>query len=86
MADRFARYPDTPDSPAKRWAAIVPNDGADLADLPKALRFNVGGTVVLRGQDGIDVSFTVSDGETLPVRPIRVLATGTTATGIVGFY
>ncbi|KQM23158.1 hypothetical protein ASE73_02735 [Sphingomonas sp. Leaf24] len=84
--DRFANVSDTPDSPARRWAVITPSNSADLPELPKALRFNVGGTVVLRGEDGKDVSFTVSDGETLPVRPLRILATGTTATGIVAFY
>lgn len=86
MPDRFARFPDTPDSPAKRWAVITPDNAADLADLPKALRFNTGGTVVLRGDDGVDVAFTVFDGETLPLRPRRVLATGTTAAGIVALY
>ncbi len=84
--DRFGTYSDTVSTQTRRWAVVVPSDTVDMIELPKAIRVDGGGTIVLRGDDGHAESFTVSDGETLPFRPTRVLATGTTATGIKALF
>lgn len=86
MPDAFRHEVDTSSSPSRRWAVIVPSDAADVADLPKALRIDQGGTLALMGSDGTIATFAVFDGETLPLRPKRVMATGTTATGIKALY
>lgn len=82
--DAFSTYAITLESPAIRHSAITPDDSADLARRPRALRVESGGTLVLRDAAGTDLSYTVFAGEILPLRPVRVLATGTTAS-VVGW-
>ena len=72
--------------PADRWFAITPNDGEDLAVKPRALFVGTGGNLTLIGADGGSATFAVPDGMVLPFSPHRVMATGTTATGIVGVW
>lgn len=86
MADGFDRHTTGPEAPATRHFAITPNDAADLPSTPRAIRANVAGDVVLRDASGTDVTYTVAAGELLLFRAVRVLATGTTATGLVGWY
>ena len=71
---------------ADSWAVVTPNDAVELFPIPKAIRVNGAGDLALRGRDGVAVTFAVAAGETLPLRPKVVLATGTTATGIVALY
>lgn len=71
---------------AHSWAAITPSDGTALEQIPGAIRANVGGNVNIVGRDGVAFAFTVAAGETLPCRPTKVMATGTTATGIAALY
>lgn len=75
-------------SQAESWAVVAPSDAADLAVVPKALYFSAAGDVKLRGSDGNDVVFTVAAGQTLSVRPVRVLLTGTTVAAgkIIALY
>ena len=73
-------------SPGVQHAAITPNDGADIPTIPRVLRIGGAGTIALRDRTGVDVTYTVTDGEVLLFSPARVLATGTTATGIVGWW
>lgn len=86
MADQFQGIAKSWGSPADRHFAITPNDGADLAQLPRAVRVGGAGTLVMRDEAGVDVTYAVDAGEVLPFRVVRVLATGTTATGLVGWY
>ena len=79
MADRFASYPDTLISQARRHSIIVPSDTEDLIDAPKALYANTEGYAAIRDELGQDVVYYVLQGLILPLRPKRVLATGTTA-------
>lgn len=65
--------------------AITPDDGNDLSVRPRYLWCNSAGTVMLRDQLGTDLSYMVSAGQVLPFSPVRVLATGTTAT-VYGAY
>lgn len=71
---------------ADTWATITPSDATVLNPLPKAVRCDGAGVVALKGRDNVVVNFTVAAGETLPLRPKSVMATGTTATGIVALY
>ena len=86
MTDFFSDFSKGLDSPADHHFLITPSDTSDIAVVPRALRVNSAGTLVLRDKAGQDMTYTVTDGEVIVFRPTRVLATGTTATGIVGWY
>lgn len=74
-------------APAFDGAAVVPNDGTDLAAPARALWIGVGGTVVLDTLEGNTLTITnVPSGAVLPFAAKRVRATGTTATGIVAMF
>ena len=66
--------------------AVTHDDNNDLAENPKAVRLDIGGTIALMGSDGHAETFVVADGETLALRPVRVMQTGTTAVGIKALY
>lgn len=75
------------DSPATRAAAITPSDGVDVAVVPRALYCLVSGTVRVTVRDSVaPVDLYMLAGVPLPLRVVRVWATGTTATGIVGVW
>lgn len=71
---------------ADRWYAVTPDDDADLPVKPRMVRVNVGGNVVMRDANGTTVTFAFLDGQSEPLSPHRILATGTTATGIVACW
>lgn len=73
-------------SQGERWAAITPADGIVLAERPKALWANVAGDIRMAGEDGVFATFTVPAGTPIPLRPIVINLTLTTATGIIGIY
>lgn len=67
--------------------AVTPNDGADLAKMTEGLYIGAAGNVAVTMQDGTSVTFTgLAAGVAHRLSVKRVLATGTTATGIVGLY
>lgn len=68
--------------PAVIWSSITPNDSTDVTY--RAIWINNGGDITLRDSLGNDETFEVIDSTLLPVQPKRVMATGTTATGIIG--
>lgn len=73
---------------ARGAVAVTPHDTNDLATYPKALWIGADGNIVVipvENADNAPVTFAVSQG-VLPVQVRRVLATGTTATGIVALY
>ena len=69
---------------AKRWFPITPDGNTDLATIPDAIYVGGAGDIVLKGSDGTNATFAVVAGQTYPFSPMRVLATGTTATGLIG--
>lgn len=76
---------DPPSNPADDWFPISPDDAADLAQVPRAIHVGGnGGAVVCRNRRGVEATFWLEQGSILPIRPVRILATGTTATGLVG--
>jgi hypothetical protein len=73
--------------PADDLHAVTPDDGADLpGGVCRSIFVGVGGNVVLRDKHGHEVTLVSADSQYHPIRPARVLATGTTATGILALY
>ena len=79
MQDTFETDYVNLSSPAVSHYAVVPSDSADLPVRPRALFVNASGAVVLRDASGTEVSYEVQSGAVLSIRPVRVMATGTTA-------
>ena len=69
---------------AKRFFAIAPSDSSNLATIPDAIYVAAAGDIAMRGSDAGTVTIKATANSILPFSPTRVLATGTTATGIVG--
>ncbi len=82
MNDTFANHASGLESPANDAFLIAPDDANDLAIKPRSLYVGGIGDIVVR-MNGVDVTFQNVSGF-LPIRPIRVLATATTATNIIG--
>lgn len=64
---------------------ITPSDTANLPRIADSLYVGVAGNVRLIAVDGEDTTFqNLAAGSILPIRALKVWATGTTATGLVG--
>ena len=84
MEDEFATLSGTLDMPAVAAAAVVPDDAADLAHATRALYVGQGGALAVRMVSGDEVTLAeVQPGMIYPLRVARVMATGTTASGLV---
>jgi len=84
MLDSFGQIGDSPEFSARNLFAITPG-AADLDRVTKAVYIGTGGNIELQAiGDTASVIMKVSDGQIIPVRARKVIATGTTATGIVG--
>lgn len=85
MADRFQHSSPSLSGPAAHAFAVTPNDSADLVETTRALYVGATGSVAAVMASGSTVTFAaIQAGTTLPVRVTRVLATGTTASAVVG--
>lgn len=82
--DAFKQHAMTLESPAIRHFAITASDTLDLPRRPRALRVQTAGNLALRDENGTTITYAVTAGELLPLRVVRVMATGTTAT-VVGW-
>lgn len=78
-------------------ASITPTDtAATKFEVPtssgneqptKAIYVGTGGTLIVVKNDGTEITFTnVPDASLLPINCVRVKSTGTTATGLVGYF
>ncbi|MGN7985130.1 spike base protein, RCAP_Rcc01079 family [Burkholderia sp. 22313] len=84
IIDRFKFATITLTSSAVRFYQIAPSDDEDLPDRPRGVFVGEAGDVMLIGDNNEPVPFrNCYAGQVLPVRPIRVLKTGTTASGLV---
>lgn len=73
--------------PAYNAVAITANNSVDIAAPIRAIYVGGAGAVVITTVAGTDVTFSgLPAGMILPVRAVRVKATGTTATGLVGLW
>jgi hypothetical protein len=70
--------------PASHGFAVTPSDSTLLAETTRGIYVGTGGTIAALMLSGASVTFTsVPSGTTLPVRLTKIMATGTTASGIV---
>ncbi len=85
--DTFRSHTRSLTSPPEHAAAILPDDAAELSHATRALY--VGGTgdvsVQLLAGDIVTLA-NLPAGTLLPIRIIRVLASGTSATSLVGLW
>lgn len=82
MTNPFTSRTPSLNGPATDIRPVTPNDSADLADVALGLYVETGGTLAFVTASGDSRSVAVPDFAMLPVGASRVLATGTTATGI----
>lgn len=85
MTDPFASDYVNLTSPAVSHYTVVPDDAVDLPVRPRALFVAGAGLAVLRDEGGSEVSYDLAAGTVLTFRPVRILATGTTAQ-LVAWY
>ncbi|KAJ54597.1 hypothetical protein ACMU_17990 [Actibacterium mucosum KCTC 23349] len=71
--------------PARDLLPITPDDNTDLSTVAVALFVETGGTVSFVTVAGETRSVSIGDFSILPVGVMRVLSTGTTASGLHGF-
>jgi hypothetical protein len=87
MPDVFASHSPGLSAPLASAFPISPNDATDLPTMTRQIRVTgAGGSIVAVWADGVETTEPVSAGETLDWRIRRVKATGTTATGLRGYY
>lgn len=85
MAEQFKSTENTVSAPARQMFLITPHATNPIEPLPKAVRFNSAGVVVLRAVDSVaDETVDVLAGDLLPVRVQYIRAAGTTVTKIHG--
>lgn len=86
MPDKFQLQATSLISPLIGGFAITPDDGNDLASTTRQIRVTGnGGTLSVLWADGSSSVEPVSSGDVWDWRIVRVLATGTTATGLRGY-
>lgn len=85
MADPFSSTATGRESPGMRHFTITPNNSVDIPIRPRAIRAGGDGNIAIRDEVGTDITYAVVAGDILPFSPVRILATGTTATPIVGW-
>jgi hypothetical protein len=87
MTDIFKRHSRSLTSPPEHALAIEPDDAAVLPQVPRALYVGTGGDLAVRMVGGETVTLVgVPAGTLLPLRVVRVLASGTSAGDILGFW
>lgn len=82
----FALNAVGPNASAIGSFAITPNDGVDLTLAVRQITIGTaGGTLAWQGVDGVTQNTGPLPVGTYPIAAHRVLATGTTATGLTGW-
>ena len=82
MFDPLANRSPSPAGPATDIVPVTPSNATDLPVVAMSLFIETGGTVRIITRTGETREVQVDDQTLLPVIVRRVLATGTTATGI----
>lgn len=86
MADSFKGQPVHRDSPATDWFPITPTNGVDIPLRPRFIYVGTAGNVHIHSDRGEASSVILALGVGWhPISPVRIPATGTTASNIVGF-
>jgi hypothetical protein len=85
MSDSFKDHQPGLESPAGHAIAITPSDALALSAATRAIYVGGGGALRVAMVSGAVVTLAgVQAGQVYPLRLVQVLATGTTATGLVG--
>lgn len=85
--DHFSGRAKPVTGPATALSAVTPSDDTDLPEgTTRAIHVGTAGTVAVMDMNGKVATLTSLDAQYHPVRVRRILATGTTATGIVAMY
>jgi hypothetical protein len=79
MVDTFKNRPGVTD-PGMVHVAITPSDTVDLETLPKAIYCQEAGTAQIVDAAGTVLPYTMTAGQLLPFRGVRINATDTTGT------
>ena len=79
-----ANYTPTATGPADYGFQITPDDNTDLAMITRAVFAAGAGVIKWHNASGQEQHTTVVDGERVPIKARRILATGTTASGLEG--
>lgn len=83
--DPFEGHTPGLESPVDDGFDITPSDAADLEFRPRWIYVGGGGNLRVQWKSGrVTTYFNVPPGGCLPIRPIRVLSTGTSAQNIIG--
>lgn len=87
MADNFTQFSSGLTSPLTAGFEITPADAADLAFSTRQIRVTGNaGNIAVVWVSGVESIEPVQAGDVLDWRIKRVKATGTTATGLRGYY
>jgi hypothetical protein len=87
MSKYFSGRAKGMDDPADRLVTLTPNDAADIPDgATRGVFVGVAGSFSVRDMHGNEVVLTSLDAQYHPIRITRLLATGTTASSIVGLF
>ncbi len=65
---------------------IPPDDATPFTQPTRALYIGAGGVLVIVDPFNHEVTYNPADGEQLPIAAVKVKATGTTASQIVGWW
>lgn len=81
-------YKDAPETTARAWEVITPNDSTDLTRDARSFRVGTGGNVYVDDIYGNTNKFigNMQDGETFPGWVRRIRSTSTTASNIIVYY
>lgn len=72
---------------ANRWLAVTPSNTDSLPEgPPAAIIANVAGNVAVVDRNGTVMTIPIAAGVPLPIEPVRINSTNTTATGIYALY
>jgi hypothetical protein len=87
MTDTFENHARSLTSPPEHGGAVIPDDATDLPYVTRAIYVGGTGDLALRLLGGEEVVLAnVPAGTLLPIRAARVLASGTSASQVVGFW
>ena len=87
MSEKYQGRADDITSPARGGFAITASDSTDLIVETRAIYVGSAGDLVAVLASGDEVTFVgLAGGTVLPVRALRIKATGTSAGDLVGLY
>jgi hypothetical protein len=85
IIDKFQGKIVSYEMPSNHLLALTPNDAVDLTYVTRGIYIGGAGDLAVRDEFNNDVTFTnLVPGIILPIRVVRIFATGTSVTDIIG--